>query len=118
MSHHFSRAIGYQPWGVTNPWVFADLSQPQRLRGKSNYVFQTTPPHPHSSYLGQAEAAPSAEEIMLEQNDRARRMEAFTIASLCLSVASLAMFRGMMMRNARRNGRRRSKRRSTRRSRR
>jgi hypothetical protein len=52
MSYRVNRSIGFQPWGVTNPWVFADLSQPQRQRGSvSPLVYTTQPPYLRSAHL-------------------------------------------------------------------
>jgi hypothetical protein len=90
-NYHVDRSIGYRPWGVTNPWVFADLSQPQRLRGSvSRGVFMTNPPklvHPH---LGQ-DADPNAVREQ-KQEERAARMEKIAIIGLAISATSLVMF--------------------------
>jgi hypothetical protein len=90
-----NRALGFQKWGVTNPWVFADFGQPQRLRGQvSPMIFQTHPPrqlapfetsaHTHGGPLGQA--------YIEEDRARAQRMEWVAYASLGLSAWSLWFF--------------------------
>lgn len=85
MSYKYDPSLGYQPWGVTNPWVFADLSQPQRFRGSvSPIVFQTQPPYLKSHYLGQT---PSTDD-----GGYSARMERYTILGLALSAASLGLF--------------------------
>lgn len=100
MTYKVNRAIGYQKWGVTNPWVFANYGQPQRHRGYiSPMVFQTTGPFLQSAHLGSYvgtgayEAATEAERELLRQagaeTARAERMEKFAIAGLGLSVVSL-----------------------------
>lgn len=56
MSYKVNRALGYQKWGVTNPWVFANYGQPQRKRGYvSPMVFQTAGPFLKSAHLGATE---------------------------------------------------------------
>lgn len=82
MSYKVDRSLGFQKWGVTNPWVFADLSQPQRQRGRvSPIIYQTQPPYLRSPHLGQL--LPAARED---------RMEMYAIAGLSFSALSLAMF--------------------------
>lgn len=114
-NYRVDRSIGYQPWGVTNPWVFADLSQPQRLRGSvSPGVFMTHPPrltHPH---LGQ-ETAPDADRER-KQEERAARMEIIAIAGLAISATSLllVMFGPAALKKLMPNRRRRRRRRSRR----
>lgn len=52
MSYRVDRSIGFQPWGVTNPWVWADYGQPQRLRGQvSPLVYTTQPLYTRSAHL-------------------------------------------------------------------
>lgn len=83
MTYKVNRAEGYQPWGVTNPWVFADLSQPQRKRGSvSPLVYKTHGAFLRSPHLGQT--PPSAEEA------RAIRMERYAMIGLFLSAAGFA----------------------------
>lgn len=53
MAYQVKRYLGYGPWGVTNPWVFADLAQPQRRRVPSHYIWQTHPPREGMFPLGQ-----------------------------------------------------------------
>lgn len=73
--------LGYQKWGVTNPWVFANYGQPQRMRGYvSPMVFQTAGPFLKSAHLGEDAA---------DELKRAERMEKIAIAGLALSGASL-----------------------------
>ena len=65
MSYRPNRlTIGYERSHVLNPWVFADLRQPQRMRGfVSPLVYQTRPPaiyHPNLSGLGAEEATSQA----------------------------------------------------------
>lgn len=87
MSYKVNRSLGYQPWGVTNPFVFADLSQPQRLRGGvSPVVFQTQPPSLRSAHLGQSELQLAELELK-----RAERMEKIAIAGFAVSVVSLLL---------------------------
>jgi len=82
VSYKVNRALGFQRWGVTNPFVFADLSQPQRLRGGvSPVVFQTQPPSLRSVHLGQLSP--------VEELKRAERMETIAIAGFAVSLASL-----------------------------
>jgi hypothetical protein len=70
--------IGYERAKVLNPWVFADLRQPQRMRGfVSPLVYQTAPPavyHPNLSGRG-AEAEVTQQTIADEQ--RALQRAAF-----------------------------------------
>lgn len=85
MSYKINRAVGYQPWGVTNPWVWADLSQPQRKRGQvSPMVFQTYGPYLKSAHLGQ-----TPEERLAADLKRSERMEKIAIAGLVISASSL-----------------------------
>lgn len=64
MSYKVNRAVGYQPWGVTNPWVFANYGQPQRKRGYvSPMVFQTAGPFLKTAHLGQAATEPTPEDL-------------------------------------------------------
>jgi hypothetical protein len=115
MSYRVNRANGYQPWGVTNPWVFADYGQPQRLRGgPSPLVYMSQPtylrsehlnprwPYFPSSHLGENEVS-SAEA-------RAIRMERLALAGVTLSAISLYMAYHRSKKvsaNKRRRGRRR-----------
>jgi hypothetical protein len=87
VSYKVNRALGFQKWGVTNPFVFADLSQPQRLRGQvSPIVFQTQPPSLRSAHLGQATDDAAERELK-----RAERMERIAIAGLAVGLASLVL---------------------------
>jgi len=100
MSYKVNRDIGYQPWGVTNPWVFANYGQPQRQRGSvSPLVYTTQPPylrsahlnptHPYfpSSHLGQV-----SQVALTEAEQRALRMERYSLIGLALSAGSFALF--------------------------
>lgn len=92
MSYKVNRDVGYQPWGVTNPWVFADYGQPQRQRGQVSPLVYTTqppylrsahlnPPHPYfpSSHLGQTS----------EADARGARMERYALAGVVFGAISL-----------------------------
>ena len=99
MSYRVNRDIGFQPWGVTNPFVFADYGQPQRLRGQvSPLVYTTQPPYLHSAHLnprypyfpsshlgmGQMPAgSPEAAEA------RGSRMERYALAGVLFGAISL-----------------------------
>jgi hypothetical protein len=98
MSYRVDRSRGYQPWGVTNPWVWADYGQPQRLRGGvSPLVYMTQPsylrsehlnprwPYFPSSHLGQVPApgTPEAAEA------RGQRMERYALAGVIFGGISL-----------------------------
>jgi len=97
MSYRVNRDIGFQPWGVTNPFVFANYGQPQRARGFVSPLAYTTqppylrsahlaPPHPYfpSSHLGQAPAgSPEAAEA------RGARMERYALAGVIFGGISL-----------------------------
>lgn len=97
MSYRVNRARGFQRWGVTNPWVFADYGQPQRARGYvSPAVFQTSGPYLKSAHLGEAPEGASAAEVELlrraEQDlRRSERMERYAIAGVVLSATSLML---------------------------
>lgn len=98
-----SRSLGYQSWGVNNPWVFADLSQPQRKRGQiSPAIFKThplrfenrtLPPDPNirvrAYSVGFSGMGDTATDQMLAS---ALRMETYAVWGLAISVASLAAF--------------------------
>lgn len=85
MNYKVKRRLGYEPWGVTNPWVFADFGQPQRRRVMSNYIFQTHPPQYGIHHLGQIP-------LLSEAEARATRMERYAILGLTLSTISLGFF--------------------------
>jgi hypothetical protein len=81
MSYASRGSLGFQKWGVTNPWVWANLAQPQRQRGNvSPMVFQTAGPYLKSAHLG---LTPE------EELKRADRMEKIAITGLVMSTASL-----------------------------
>jgi len=91
MSYRVNRALGFQKPGVTNPWVFADYGQPQRRRGYvSPIVFQTQAPGLRTIYLG--DDATDQRLLLLDNQERAARMERYTLIGLTLSVLSLGMF--------------------------
>jgi len=84
VSYKVDRRLGYAPWGVTNPWVFADLSQPQRYRGPvSPVVWQTHTPMLRQHPLGQTSTSTTT------VDDYAARMEQYTILGLAISASSL-----------------------------
>jgi hypothetical protein len=85
MTYRVDRSLGYQPWGVTNPWVFANYGQPQRGRGYvSPVVFQTGEPGLRHAHLG--DAAP-------EDPDRIHRqkMEMIAVVGLAMSAGSMLL---------------------------
>lgn len=92
--------LGYQKWGVTNPWVFANYGQPQRRRGYvSPDVFQTAGPYLKSAHLG---------ETPEQELRRAERMEKIAVAGLAMSAASLWLgYQFYKERKVARNSRRR-----------
>lgn len=104
MTYKVNRALGYQSWGVTNPFVFANYGQPQRHRGYvSPMVFQTHAPQLKNPHLGQTV------DFLEEDRRRARRMEWIAIASLGVSVWSMWFFYQKMQKptpNRRRQNRR------------
>jgi hypothetical protein len=124
MSYRVNRAEGFQPWGVTNPFVFADLSQPQRQRGRvSPLVYTTQPPYLRSSHLGPANRyLPSSQLGQIPPpggtpeaaEARGARMERYALAGVIFGAISLYLTwkagkrRGMSMSTNRR--RRRSRR--------
>jgi hypothetical protein len=97
MSYKVNRALGYQKWGVTNPWVWANYGQPQRKRGYvSPMVFQTKEPFLQSAHLGAADvddlAVVQAElRHATEDLKRSERMEKIAVAGLLMSGASLLL---------------------------
>lgn len=66
--------IGYEHAHVLNPWVFADLRQPQRRRGfVSPLVYQTTTPtiyHPNLSGVGAEEMGQPAPVVSSKDDER------------------------------------------------
>ena len=93
MSYRVNRANGYQAWGVTNPWVWANYGQPQRGRGYvSPVVFQTKSPQLKSAYLG--DVATDVREMLArsdEELSRARRMERYAAIGVTISAISATM---------------------------
>jgi hypothetical protein len=114
MSYRVNRALGYQPWGVTNPWVWANYGQPQRGRGYvSPVVFQTAPPFLRSAHLG-AETLPQIEteadaalRIAEEDRQRNQRMESLALIGVVLSGVSImySVWQGMSTKKAIRRSR-------------
>ena len=102
MSYQPNRSLGFQKWGVTNPWVFANYGQPQRRRGYvSPMVVQTHGPFLKNMHLGD-----TAE----EQLKRGERMERYALAGLAMSGLSLLFayrFYSTKAASMRRNRRRR-----------
>lgn len=82
MTYAVKRYLGYQPWGVVNPWGFADLSQPQRRRVPSYYIWQTHPPRAGMHPLG---AIGEAVAEFLSPEARDRRMEVYSLVGLGLT---------------------------------
>jgi hypothetical protein len=92
VTYQVNRALGFQRWGVTNPWVFADYGQPQRQRGNvSPMVFQTAGPYLKTAHLGTEPTDVEAE--LLRRADaelkRGERMERYALAGLTVSALSL-----------------------------
>lgn len=82
MTYSVKRRLGYEPWGVVNPWVFANLAQPQRRRVPSKYIWQTHPPREGMHPLGQVTLSlPDAG----ASEARARRMEIYSLIGISLS---------------------------------
>lgn len=93
MTYRVKRERGYQPWGITNPWVYADLSQPQRLRGSvSPMVFQTRPPSQWNRTLPMAVGEVAEADPVARAEARSARMERWAIAGVTISAISLALF--------------------------
>lgn len=124
MTYRVNRALGFQKWGVTNPWVFANYGQPQRKRGYvSPMVFQTAGPYLKSAHLGADFAdASAAEQELLRRADedlrRSERMERYALAGVVISATSLLLaynFYTRQQRRLRTNRRRRRHRTSRRR---
>ena len=84
---------GYEPWGVTNPYVFANFGQPQRQRGYvSPVIFKTHGPTLSNRTLGDAS----------EEMERAKRMEKLALIGLGLSAVSVGvslMYLGRLKKN-------------------
>lgn len=92
MSYKVNRALGFQKWGVENPWVWANYGQPQRRRGYvSPMVFQTAGPFLKSAHLGATET--ETELLRRAEVDLARgeRMERYAVIGLTLSAISAFM---------------------------
>lgn len=129
MSYRVNRALGFQRWGVTNPWVFANYGQPQRKRGRvSPMVFQTAGPYLKTAHLGQdftfeaPETATSVEMELLRRTEedlrRSERMEKYAITGVVISGVSLLLAYNFYSKQGRRvqaNRRRRRRRRTSRR---
>ena len=86
MNYHVDRSVGYQRWGILNPWVFANYGQPQRGRGYVSPMAYKGGPltyvQPNLGGLGTDE----------EDRARARRMEALAVAGVVMSGMSLYLF--------------------------
>jgi hypothetical protein len=107
MSYRPNRlTIGYERAKVLNPWVFADLRQPQRMRGfVSPLVYQTSPPtvyHPNLSGLGTEEvgAEQPVTQLTVEEEQRAIRRGTFELqrqsAKLAKRMALLTAVTGLV----------------------
>lgn len=107
MTYSVERHLGFGPWGVTNPWVYADLSQPQRRRVPSKYVWQTHPPRQGMFPLGQIPLISDALASGASSEARARRMEFYALAGLTLSMLYLYRSHAGIKRNSRRTRRKR-----------
>lgn len=112
MSYCVDRSIGYRPWGVTNPWVWANLAQPQRLRGNvSPMVFQTRGPFLQSAHLGQTETETELLRRAAADLKRGERMEKLAMTGVALSAVGLLLtwsyYRKQLNPNRRRRRRRR-----------
>jgi hypothetical protein len=99
MTYAVKRHLGYAPWAVTNPWVYADLSQPQRRRVPSKYVWQTHPPREGMHPLGQIVSD------LTSADARPLRMELYSLVGLGLTAWFVMRSRAMT-----RNGRKKRKR--------
>jgi hypothetical protein len=125
MTYRVNRAAGFQPWGVTNPWVYANYGQPQRGRGYvSPMVFQTLGPYLKTAHLGEAvvnaEASAAEQELLRHaaaDRRRGERMERYALTGLAISVTSLFIAYSFHSRRARpvSPNRRRARRRTSRR---
>ena len=114
MSYRVNRALGYQSWGVTNPWVWANYGQPQRSKGgPSPVVFQNAPPFLRSAHLGAATLplveteAEAALRLAEEDRQRNQRMENLALIGVVLSAASImySVWQGMSTKKAIRRSR-------------
>lgn len=124
MTYRVNRSLGYQHWGVTNPWVWANYGQPQRKRGQvSPMVFQTAGPYLKTAHLGQEPTEVEAELLRRAEADlkRSERMEKYALAGLVVSATSLVLaynfYSGRSRKQVRANRRRRRRRRTSRRRR-
>jgi hypothetical protein len=82
--YRVNRSLGFQPWGVTNPWVFANYGQPQRQRGYvSPVVFQTSGPVLRHAHLGEEPHDPSVA--------HREKMERIAVVGIALSACSLLL---------------------------
>lgn len=105
MSYRVRRSEGYQPWGVTNPWVWANYGQPQRGRGYvSPLVMQTHPPLLRSMHLGEGQSSGAQPD---EAERRAVRMETMAVIGLALSSTYLMIALSQMKTKVSPNRRRR-----------
>lgn len=101
MTYAAKRYLGYEPWGVTNPWVYANLAQPQRRRVPSKYVWQTHPPREGMHPLGQ----------ILSPESRGTRMEIYSLIGLALTSVYVWRSYHQMARNRKRQAMKRNKKR-------
>jgi len=97
MTYAVKRYLGSQPWAVNNPWVFADLSQPQRRRGgPSKYVWQTHPPREGMFPLGSVGQVVSD---LTSADARPLRMELYSLIGLALTAWFVMKSSRSMVRN-------------------
>jgi hypothetical protein len=93
MTYAVKRSLGFQPWGVVNPWGFANLAQPQRRRVPSYYVWQT---HPHTLRMHHLGGL---------LDNRETRMEMYSLIGLALT--TVFVVRPMLTSRLKKNRRRR-----------
>jgi hypothetical protein len=104
MTYAVKRHLGYGPWGVTNPWVYANLAQPQRRRVPSKYVWQTHPPREGMHPLG---AIGQVVADLMSPEARATRMEIYSLCGLGLTTIFVLSPAMAMMSNKNRKKRKR-----------
>lgn len=92
MSYKVNRSLGFQAWGVDNPFVWANYGQPQRRRGYvSPMVFQTAGPYLKSAHLGVTETETELLRRAQADLDRGERMEKYAVIGLTISALSAYM---------------------------
>lgn len=95
---------GYQHAHVLNPWVFANLRQPQRQRGfVSPVIYQTQPPtiyHPNLSGVGAEEMgapamAPADEALAMQRASFAMQREGARLSKMMAVVGLTGVVVGL-----------------------